>query len=124
PLQVAGSRGEVTPLMHARVDTDFYQSAFALARNMVVTRYGAMTRVPGTEFMGATKFGNRKSRLLPFEFSAEQVYALEFGHQYIRFWTPAGQVVVGGVPYEIASPYDEDDLPDLRWAQSADELYI
>ncbi len=123
-LQVNGSRGELTPLMHARVDTDFYQSAYAQALNTVVTRYGPHTRVPGTLWFGDTKDQTRKSRMLPFEFSETNLYAIEFGHLYVRFWTPEGQVVVGPPPYEIVSPYTEDDLPYLHGRQSGDDLYL
>lgn len=123
-LQVNGSRGELTPLMHARVDTEFYQQAFAQCRNTVVTRYGPHTRVPGTLWQGDAKSGAAKSRMLPFEFSETQLYALEFGVGYVRFWTPEGQVTSGGSPYEIASPYTEADLQYLHGRQSGDALYL
>lgn len=123
-LQVNGARGELTPLMHARVDTDFYQSAYAECLNTVVTRYGPHTRVPGTLWYGDTKTQDKKSRMLPFEFSETQLYAIEFGHQYVRFWTPEGQVFSGMSPYEIVSPYVEDDLPYLHGRQAGDELYL
>lgn len=123
-LQINGSRGELTPLMHARVDTEFYQSAFAQARNTVVTRYGPHTRVPGTLWFGDTKLQDKKSRMLPFEFSESQLYAIEFGDQYVRFWTPEGQIFNGLVPYEIVSPYAEADLPYLHGRQAGDELYL
>lgn len=124
-LQVNGSRGELTPLMHARVDTEFYQSAYAECLNTVVTRYGPHTRVPGTLWYGDTKDPTRTSRTLPFEFSESQLYAIEFGHLYVRFWTPEGQVMVAGpTPYEVASVYTEADLPFITVRQSADELYI
>lgn len=126
-LQVNGTRGEITPLMQARVDTDFYQAGFAIARNVSVTRYGAMTRTPGTIFNGLAKINAKKARILPFEFSEEQVYALEFGDKYIRFWTPEGQVVGPGpgfAIYEVASPYDANDLDPLHLVQSGDAVYI
>lgn len=123
-LQVTGTRGEVTPLMHARVDTDFYQSAYAQARNMVVTRYGAMTRAPGTIYEGKTKVAGRPVRMLPFEFNDEQIYAIEAGAGYFRFWTPEGQVFDGVTPYEIATIFDDDDLPLLHGRQVADAFYL
>lgn len=123
-LQVTGTRGEVTPLMHARVDTDFYQSAYALARNMVVTRYGAMTRAPGSIYEGLAKGAHTLTRLLPFEFNEEQIYAIEAGNNYFRFWTPEGQVFDGGVPYEIATIFTTDDLPFLHGKQVGDAYYL
>lgn len=123
-ITVNGSRGELTPLMHARVDTEFYRQAYALARNTVITRYGPHTRVPGTLHQGSVKNHAKKTRMLPFEFSAQQLYALEFGEGYLRFWTPEGQVMSGGVPYEIATSYTEAELPYLHGRQSGDVVYL
>lgn len=123
-LQVTGTRGEITPLMHARIDTEFYQSAYALARNMVLTRYGSMTRAPGTIYEGSVKNAKTLTRMLPFEFNEEQIYAVEAGNGYFRFWTPEGQVVDSGSPYEIASVFDTDDLPFLHGKQVGDAYYL
>lgn len=123
-LNVNGSRGEITPLMHARSDTDFYQAGYALCLNTVITRYGPHTRVPGTMWNGPAKAQGTKAKLLPFEFSETQLYALEFGVGYVRFWTPEGQVFSGPTPYEVVSPYLEADLPYLHGRQSGDALYL
>jgi hypothetical protein len=50
--------------------------------------------------------------MLPFVFSVTQAYALEFGDLYMRVFKDLGQVLSGGLPYEIAMPYAEADLPD------------
>lgn len=123
-LKVNGIRGEITPLMHARFDTEFFQAGYAQARNTVITRYGPHTRVPGTLVQGRTKFADKMSKQIPFEFTEEQIYSLEFGDGYVRFWTPEGRVVSGGSPYEIVSPYDEADLPYVHVRQSGDAIYI
>jgi hypothetical protein len=65
-----------------------------------------------------------------FEFSEDQAFILEFGNQYIRFYTNHGVVVSGGSPYEISTPYTTADLTNangtlrLRMVQSADVIYI
>lgn len=110
--------------MHARVDTEFYQAGVAEAINMVITRYGGFTRAPGTIFDGYTKRDHRPVRMLPFEFNEEQIYAIEAGHQYMRFWTPEGQVLNVGVPYEIATIFTDDDLPYLHGKQVGDVFYL
>lgn len=109
--------------MHARMDTEFYQAGYAECTNTVITRYGPHTRVPGTLFYGDTK-GSSKVKFLAFEFSETQVYNIEFGAGYARFWTPDGQVMNGSVPYEIATPYALDDLVSLHGRQSGDAFYI
>lgn len=123
-LHVTGTRGEVHPLMHARVDTEFYQSAYARARNVVVSRYGPLVRVPGTLVQGRPKSNDDPAIFLAFEFNIEQVYAMEFGVGYVRFWTPFGQVFDNGSPYEVATPYTAVDLKTLHARQSGDKVYL
>ncbi len=67
---------------------------------------------------------DKKIRLVPFEFSTTQAYILEFGDQYLRVYKDNGQVRDGGKPVEVATPYLEADLYDLKFCQSADTLYI
>lgn len=123
-LQVSGVRGEITPLMHARVDTEFYQASVAEASNVVVTRYGGFTRTPGTIFDGYVKADHTLTRMIPFEFNEQQIYAIEAGNLYFRFWTPEGQVLDSGSPYEIVSPFATEDLPYLHGKQVGDVLYL
>lgn len=128
-LQVNGARGEITPLMHGRIDTAFYQEGYAKATNTVITRYGPHTRVPGSFFWGYVKnIGEtfaKQTKLWPFEFSATQRYTLEFGVGYLRFWLPGGaRVMSGAVPYEIATPFDAGDMAVLHGIQQGDEIYL
>lgn len=119
------TRGEVTPYMHARVDTEFYQAGLAAARNVVISRYGGAIRAPGTIFHYATKYTAKKSRIMPFEFNRSQVFAIEAGDLYFRFHNADGVVVAApDTPYEVVSPYLEADLPNMRVRQSGDVVYI
>src|SRR5687768_3496894 len=124
-LTVNMTRGEVTPYVHARVDAELYQSAVAVARNFLVLRYGGLTKAPGTLFYGAARFSGAKTRFLPFKFNATQVYAIEAGGQYFRFWTVNGRVESPpGTPVTVGTPYQEADLPNLQVRQSGDVIYI
>jgi hypothetical protein len=124
-IQVNGTRGEITPMMHARYDTEFYASGFAQCLNTVVTRYGPQTRVPGTLWQGdAADDGTQTTKMLAFEFSETQVYNLEFSPGKLRFWTPEGQVYGGDSPYEILSPYLAQHIPFLHARQSGDAVYL
>ena len=119
------SRGEITPYLHARVDTDHYQAGLATALNVIVNRYSGVVRAPGTKYRGPTKNANRTSRFIPFIFNRTQVYQIEAGHQYFRFWTPAGRIESPpGTPVEIATPFLEADLKYMKWRQSGDTIYI
>ena len=115
--------GEWSPLTYGRSDIAKYKSGLATCLNYVPTSQGGLTRRPGTKYVANTK-SNQAVRLVPFEFSITQAYVLEFGTNYIRFYTNDGQLLNGGSPYEVASPYGANDLADLAFAQSADTLYI
>jgi hypothetical protein len=122
-LQTSFNGGEWSPLTYGRADLSKYKNALALCLNYVPTLQGSLTRRPGTRFVAETK-GSGPVRLVKFEFSITQAYVLEFGDQYIRFYANEGQLLNGGVPYEINTPYLAADLWNLSFVQSADTLYI
>lgn len=124
PIQTSFSGGEFDPTLLGRVDADRYRQALAKCLNFIPTVQGPLDRRPGTYYVAATKYSDKKARLVPFQFSADESYILEFGHQYIRFFRDHGQILSGMVPYEISSPYEEDEVPLLAFAQSNDVLYI
>jgi hypothetical protein len=124
-LQTSFNGGEWSPLAHGRVDIAKYKNALAKCLNYVPTAQGGLTRRPGTRFVAEVKDSTKKVRLIPFEFSTTQVYVLEFGDYYIRFYANGNQLLGDdGAPYEVATVYPADDLDTLVFAQSADVLYI
>ena len=116
--------GEMSDSMQGRTDFAKYFSAASRIENFVVLPHGPITRRPGTYFVSEVKTSSAKTRLIPFSFSTEQTYILEFGNQYIRFYKDDGQITSGGSAYEISSPYTTAQLFDLKFAQSADVMYI
>ena len=116
--------GEFSPKMEGRTDFEKYSSGAKTLENFLVHPQGAATRRVGTQFIAEVKSSAAKTRLIPFEFSTTQTYILEFGNNYIRFFKDKGQILSGGSPYEISSPYLTAELFDIKWAQSADIMYI
>ena len=116
--------GELSPRMEGRTDFQKYYSAGTIIENFVVQPHGPVTRRPGTYFVKEVKDSTKKTRLIPFAFSTTQTYILEFGNQYIRFYKDKGQIQSGGSAYEIATPYLEAELFDIKFAQSADVMYV
>ena len=117
--------GEFSPRIYGRVDYNKYFNAAKTLRNMLVFPHGGVTKRHGMEFIAETKDSDKKTRLVQFSFSTVQKYILEFGDEYIRFYMNGGQILDDDdEPYEIASPYIEEDLPLLKFAQDADVLYI
>lgn len=118
------TRGEVTPLSHARQDAEFYTASAAAIRNFQILKEGGVRRRSGTRYLGATKFADKRSEAIPFIFNETQSYSMEFGDQYIRWWTSAGQLQNTGVPVEIASPYLESEVARIHWTQTNDVMYL
>ena len=116
--------GELSAKMDGRTDFDKYSSGVKTMENFLVHPQGAATRRVGTQFIAEVKDSTKKTRLIPFEFSTTQTYILEFGDQYIRFFKDKGQILSGGSAYEISTPYLEAELFDIKFAQSADVMYI
>lgn len=71
-------------------------------------------------------------RLAKFKFSTTTCFVMEFGHQYIRFYSNRAQVQVNGDPYTITSPYTATPgIPllqtvvfQLQFCQIEDVIYI
>ena len=116
--------GELSPRLDGRNDLAKYNSGCKTLENMIVYPHGSASRRSGTQFVAEVKDSTKKTRLIAFEFSTVQTYMLEFGNQYIRFYKDNGQILSGGSAYEISSPYLEAELFDIKFAQSADTMYI
>ena len=116
--------GELSPRLDGRNDLTKYSSGCKTLENFIVYPHGAAARRPGTTFIAEVKNHNQKGRLIPFEFSTTQTYILEFGNQFIRIYKDQGQVQSGGSAVEVATPYLEAELFQIKFAQSADVMYI
>lgn len=136
PIQYNFNGGELSQLVMGRADLDKYRTGMELIENFIPLVQGPLVRRSGCVHITSTKYSAKKARLVPFVFSRDQAYVLEFGDQYIRFYTNHGQIGSGPfslefadefnkfATYEISSPFLEADLFELQIAQSADILYI
>lgn len=131
PAYTAFNAGELSPLMEGRTDFDKYASGCQVMENFIPTVQGPVRRRQGTRFVHEVKNSGFKTWLARFEFNVTQSFILEFGNEYIRFYTDHGIVESApNVPYEISSPYTAAQLlnPDntfrLSMVQSADVIYI
>lgn len=77
------SKGELGEKLHGRVDVAAYSAALALARNVTVLKYGGVARRMGSRLAYELREPEEGwddpvagARLVPFEFSIEQTYAL------------------------------------------------
>lgn len=91
--QPSFSKGEIAPDLYGRFDVDAYSQSLRLARNVVILKYGGVTKRPGTRLVAEVYDDAQAVRLVPFKFSIEQAYALEFGQGYMRVAADGGLVL-------------------------------
>jgi hypothetical protein len=130
PIFSSLNAGEFSPLLGGRVDYQKYPKGLKLCENFVPLVQGPLGRRPGTYYVAEVKDSTKRTALVRFEFSTTQAYIIEFGDQYMRFYRNEAQITSGGPAYEVATPYTLANLFDsngalrLKFAQSADVLYV
>ena len=119
----AFTTGEVSKFLAAREPWDRYPTGCQYVQNLYGLPQGALTRRPGTRHIAPAKSPDFDDlRLVPFVYNANQAYVLEFGFEYIRFFTDRGVI---GAPYEVATPYSSGTvLFELNYVQINDVLYV
>ena len=90
----AFNSGEVTPALGGRSDTEQYPYFVKTLENMFVEKHGGVKSRGGLQYVNDAR--GSKVRLVPFVFSREQSYVLEFGDRYIRFFRDQGYVENAG----------------------------
>ncbi len=123
PIQTSFNGGELSPLLHGRPDLDRYKTGLQSCLNFIPLIQGPAERRPGTQHIVEVKTSSLSTRIIRFEFSTTQAYIIEFGNQYCRFIKDTAQIVSGSA-IELATTYLTADLFNLKYAQSADTLYI
>lgn len=118
-IQPAFTGGEISSDVASRVDLDKYQVALLQAENAIIRPYGAVRKRPGMVYCGSTKYQDKKTMLVRFNFTTTISYMLEFGDKYIRIWRDGTYLGI-----ELTTPYEAGDLSGLRFVQSVDVLYI
>lgn len=91
--QTSFSAGEISPILLGRSETDERGRGLEQATNVICSVYGLISRRNGSRFVALTKDPLAAIRLAKYQFSKDVAYILEFGNQYIRFFTEGAQVV-------------------------------
>lgn len=126
PAQNSFVAGELSPRLEGRSDLDQYFQGMRQTKNGIVLPHGGFQRRSGTRFVAEAKTSNtRQVRLIPFVVSVEVSYVVELGHEYARFYLNGVQVLdSNNNPLEITTPFKEDELRDVHFAQSADVMWL
>ena len=118
--------GELSPALYARNDLAKYAIGLKTLKNGFVRAEGCVSNRPGLELVCEIKNSDSKVRLIPFSFNTEQTYVIELGDKYARFIKNGVQIQDTETlsPVEIEVPFLEEDLSQIKYAQSADVLTI
>lgn len=121
--------GEISPRLEGRVDLSKYFNGCRVLENFHVHPHGGITRRSGFRFVAEAMNPERPVLLIPFEFDATRTYVLEFGEWpdgqgRMRVFSGHGVVLSGDGEYVRDIPYAADEFPDIRYAQSANELIL
>lgn len=101
PIQPNFNCGEFSPALYGRVDSERYKAGLATCLNYLPILQGPLIRRPGSKYVNNAKLLTSSSALIPFLFSSNQNYMLEFGQKYIRFYANNGQVVVNSNYFQV-----------------------
>ena len=97
--------------LKGRYDLGNYKSAARTCENFIPTRYGQVEKRAGTKHLGFAKNNAQKCVLHPFQFSVNTKFILEFGDQYVRFWSNDIQVPhVAADTWVSGDPYVRGDI--------------
>ena len=94
--------GEISPKLYPRVDVSRYQTGAKTVRNTIINKSGGSSNRPGLEYIDETLRGDLAVRMIPFIFSSDQTYMLEFGHEYYRVLYN-GAVLLESTTYTVDS---------------------
>lgn len=111
--------GQLGENIVGRTDLSKYYNGCSTLENFIPIKQGPVCRRPGTKYVAETKSSQAGSitttRLIPFQFSTDQTYILEFGDGYVRFYLNRARLLddnttkaVGAdadSPFELESPY-------------------
>lgn len=94
PIQNSFNAGELSPLLAGRTDIDRYKAGLKTCINYIPALQGPLMRRPGTKYVHEVRHSNREQVLLPFKYSRDESYIIEFGtddvagvnNEYFRFY--------------------------------------
>jgi hypothetical protein len=89
--------GEYSPICAARTDLERYKIGLETCRNAIIHPSGGVSNRPGLRMIAQYKDIAYPPRIVKFIFSTSQVFYIEVGNYYMRFFTNRAQVQATGV---------------------------
>jgi hypothetical protein len=109
------SAGELDPRMRGRTDLRSFENGAAKLRNVVVETTGGVRRRPGMAYI-ATAAG--RGRLVDLEIGPGLAYLLALSDFQVDVFRD------GVLRATVATPWAEEQLAQIAWAQSGDSLLV
>ena len=123
-IQTRFNAGELSPNVDGLVDFEPFFYGGSIIENFDVHPQGWLFRRKGTRFVNEVKNSAKKTRILRFKYSIDQVLIIELGEGYFRFYSQQALVLSGGSTYEVANSFTENDLDFIRYVQKDDVIWM
>ena len=121
--QFSYNSGEIGGLMYGRADDSKYSSGLATCQNALITPQGPLRNRAGFMYVAEVP-NNKRMRLIPFTYSAEQTMVVGITAGKIYFYTNGQVLMDGDTPYSIDAPWREEDIFDIHYTQNADIMTL
>lgn len=100
------TKGEIAPVLQARIDTNQYAAGAKKIRNFIIQRYGGLSFRPGFRLVAEVDDVTKDVRYIPFQYNIEQSYIMALEDERMRLLTGGGVVVeenvgITGISKEI-----------------------
>lgn len=124
-LQPSFGGGEYAPALWGRQDLARYGVSGRYIRNWIVRPTGGLDSRPGLQFIGAVKDSTRPVRVIEFEVSEDVAYVVVLNAGVMQFvYQSAWVESAPGVRVEVAHPWTDDEVAEVRFTQSADTMFL
>lgn len=121
--QFSYNSGEIGGLMYGRADDSKYSAGLATCQNALITPQGPLRNRAGFMYVAEVP-NNKRMRLIPFTYSAEQTMVVGITAGKIYFYTNGQVLMDGNTPYSIDAPWREEDIFDIHYTQNADIMTL
>lgn len=115
--------GELSQLLDGRFGLQLYYNGLFWQQNYESITQGALKFRNGTRYINET-LSNQQARLIPFRYSTDDRYMLEFTNLKMRIYRNGAIVESGGSPVEVTTPYTTADLAGIRFVQIGNVMYL
>jgi len=118
-VQASFTAGELDPTVESRFDLPQYHQGCRQLENCGILPQGGVARRPGSIYVQNGRSNSVKCRLISYERTGEDLYILELGNGFVRFYKNSAYL-----SYELAMPWADADLFDLRTASYQNTIWF